>query len=110
MPAGSPRSNHPDLDAGRCPIPQDSSDAALLNFCLMARAPRQRVLALVSCFAILLAAGAYVWLKAVSAFRHPIIALRLIRSDAPSKIRVPVRGVRRTDLRNSWGVSRSGGR
>ena len=45
-----------------------------------------------------------------SAFRHPLVALRLIRSDAPATLPVPVRGVRRSDLRNSWDAPRSGGR
>ena len=42
--------------------------------------------------------------------RHPLIALRLIRSEPPSSIRIPVRGVRSSQLRNSWGAPRSGGR
>ncbi|HEX7832587.1 MAG TPA: M23 family metallopeptidase [Thermoanaerobaculia bacterium] len=42
--------------------------------------------------------------------RHPIVAMRLIRSAVPSTIRVPVRGVKPKDLRDTWGASRSGGR
>lgn len=42
--------------------------------------------------------------------RHPIVALRLIRGDAPATLPVPVRGVGRSALRNSWGAPRSGGR
>lgn len=52
----------------------------------------------------------YVQQKSGAVFRHPFVALQLIRSDAPSSLPIPVRGVRRSDLRNSWGAPRSGGR
>ncbi|HEX6085110.1 MAG TPA: M23 family metallopeptidase [Thermoanaerobaculia bacterium] len=42
--------------------------------------------------------------------RHPIAALLLIRAEAPQQLPVPVRGVRRSQLRNTWGAPRSGGR
>jgi len=42
--------------------------------------------------------------------RHPIAALQLIRTDAPRQLPVPVRGVRREQLVDTWGAARSGGR
>jgi len=44
------------------------------------------------------------------AFRHPVVALHLITSGAPSHLPVPVAGVRSTDVSNSWGSPRPGGR
>jgi peptidoglycan LD-endopeptidase LytH len=53
----------------------------------------------------------FAYLRRESAvFRHPWVALRLIKSEAPASLPVPVRGVRRSDLRNTWGAPRSGGR
>ena len=42
--------------------------------------------------------------------RHPVVAARLIASDAPSQLPVPVAGVRPRQLTNSWGFPRSEGR
>lgn len=42
--------------------------------------------------------------------RHPIAAAQLIASDCPARLPVPVRGVRSSDLRDTWGATRSGGR
>jgi len=71
---------------------------------------RKRRRAIVLSIALTLAAVAWVRTTGDPLLRHPIIALRLIRSDAPATLPVPVRGVRRSDLRNSWGAPRSGGR
>ena len=48
--------------------------------------------------------------KAGGAFAHPIVAARLLASDAPSRLPVPVRGVRPRQLIDSWDSPRSGGR
>ena len=42
--------------------------------------------------------------------RHPILLARLFVSPAPSAVRVPVMGMTRRQIRNSWGAPRSGGR
>lgn len=59
---------------------------------------------------LLLAAVVYVRAEAGAAFRHPLLALRLVTSEPSAVLPVPVRGVRPSDLRNSWGAPRSGGR
>ena len=41
---------------------------------------------------------------------HPIVAARLITSDAPAQLPVPVTGVGSRQLIDSWGSPRSGGR
>lgn len=43
-------------------------------------------------------------------FRHPIVAFRLIRSESPSHLPVPVEGVRPQQIANGWDSPRSGGR
>lgn len=43
-------------------------------------------------------------------FRHPVVAVRLIRTDAPPRLPVPVRGVAASRLVDTWGGIRSGGR
>ena len=46
----------------------------------------------------------------VPALRHPILSLQLITTDPPDVLPVPVRGVKRAQLVNTWGAPRSGGR
>jgi murein DD-endopeptidase MepM/ murein hydrolase activator NlpD len=70
---------------------------------------RKRLI-LLGVLAIVIAALAYVDTTAGPVFRHPLTALRLIRSSPPSNIRVPVQGVSPSQLRDSWGAPRSGGR
>lgn len=43
-------------------------------------------------------------------FEKPLFALRLVASDAPDRVHVPVAGVARSRLRDSWGAARSDGR
>jgi peptidoglycan LD-endopeptidase LytH len=71
---------------------------------------RSRLAAILAFLAIVVGATAYTVNEVGSLGRHPFVALRLIQADAPSTIRIPVRGVRSSDLRNSWGAPRSGGR
>lgn len=52
----------------------------------------------------------YVFEKVGPALNHPIHAFRLISSDPPAKLPVPVVGVTPRQLRNTWGAARSGGR
>ena len=42
--------------------------------------------------------------------RHPILFVRLMTSPTPSTVRIPVAGVTRRQVTNSWGFPRSGGR
>ncbi|HVE72140.1 MAG TPA: M23 family metallopeptidase [Thermoanaerobaculia bacterium] len=56
------------------------------------------------------AVATYIAANAGPAFRHPVVALRLITSDAPAALPVPVRGVKPAQLVNTWGAPRSGGR
>lgn len=60
----------------------------------------------------LLVAGVliYVGRKAGGAFAHPIVAARLMFSDAPAKLPVPVTGVAPRRLVDSWDSPRPGGR
>jgi len=48
--------------------------------------------------------------KAGGVYAHPILAMRLIASDAPSHLPVPVARVRPSQLRDSWDAPRPGGR
>lgn len=59
---------------------------------------------------LIVTAGIYVARKAGGVFAHPIVAARLLALDAPARLPVPVKGVRRAQLVNSWGYPRSGGR
>jgi murein DD-endopeptidase MepM/ murein hydrolase activator NlpD len=76
---------------------------------VMPRTTRNR-LAVVAVVAVMIVAAGYVRAKAGPAFQHPLIALHLIASDAPKSVLVPVRGIRRSDLRDTWRAPRSGGR
>jgi murein DD-endopeptidase MepM/ murein hydrolase activator NlpD len=69
---------------------------------------RWRILALPA--ATLVAALLFVLATGGPPLRHPVVALRLIRSEPPRELPVPIRGVHRSAIRNSWGVPRSGGR
>ncbi|MEO5588740.1 MAG: M23 family metallopeptidase [Gemmatimonadaceae bacterium] len=42
--------------------------------------------------------------------RHPLFVALLLTSPAPTVVQVPVQGVRRRQIPNSWGAPRSGGR
>jgi murein DD-endopeptidase MepM/ murein hydrolase activator NlpD len=42
--------------------------------------------------------------------QHPLTAWRLVRSDPPSRLPVPVTGVQPSQLRDTWHATRSGGR
>jgi murein DD-endopeptidase MepM/ murein hydrolase activator NlpD len=47
---------------------------------------------------------------AFPALRHPVLLMRLLTSRAPMLVEIPVEGVRRDQIRDSWGAPRSGGR
>ena len=60
-----------------------------------------------------LALGALLCVVMVTMFpvlRHPILLARLLGSSAPSVVRMPVMGVTKRQIANSWGFPRSGGR
>ncbi|MEO8193232.1 MAG: M23 family metallopeptidase [Gemmatimonadales bacterium] len=42
--------------------------------------------------------------------RHPVLFARLLTSPAPATVQIPVMGVRKKQIPNSWGSPRSGGR
>ena len=48
--------------------------------------------------------------KLGTAYRHPFVAMRLIAAPAPRVLPVPVDGVGRRQLRDTWNGPRSGGR
>lgn len=54
--------------------------------------------------------AAIVFAAGPSLLLRPIQAYRLIRSDAPRVLPVPVLGVRPSQLQNTWGAARSGRR
>ena len=58
---------------------------------------------------ILALSWAAVW-YAIPVMRHPVFFLRLLTSSAPAEVRVPVMNVRKSQIVNSWGSPRSGGR
>jgi murein DD-endopeptidase MepM/ murein hydrolase activator NlpD len=47
---------------------------------------------------------------AYPAMRHPLFLARLLTSRPPSTLDVPVDGVRKRDIPDTWGAPRSGGR
>jgi murein DD-endopeptidase MepM/ murein hydrolase activator NlpD len=47
---------------------------------------------------------------AFPALRHPVFLARLVTSRAPSDVAIPVAGVRKTQIADTWGAPRSGGR
>ncbi len=59
---------------------------------------------------VVAAASVFIVGKAGPAFRHPFVAMRLITADPPRTLPVPVHGIRRRALFDSWGFARSGGR
>ena len=69
---------------------------------------RLAVLVLLAC--LVGGVAAYIRAKVGPAFRHPILAVRLITSDGPTELPVPVRGIKRSQLVDSWDSPRSGGR
>ena len=44
------------------------------------------------------------------ALRHPVVLARLLTSRPPSELTIPVAGVPKRRISNSWGAPRSGGR
>lgn len=44
------------------------------------------------------------------ALQHPLVAWRLVRSEPPSRLPVPVAGVRPSQLRDTWNAPRGGSR
>ena len=44
------------------------------------------------------------------ALQHPVVAWRLVRSEPPVRLPVPVAGVSASQLRDTWNAPRSGGR
>ena len=56
------------------------------------------------------AAGAAIAPKIGPVYRHPILTLRLLRTPPPPILPVPVDGVRRSQLRDTWNGPRPGGR
>jgi murein DD-endopeptidase MepM/ murein hydrolase activator NlpD len=59
---------------------------------------------------VVIAAGAYIWSRSGPLFRHPFVALRLIRQPAAPRLPIPVDGVTPRQLQDTWGGPRSGGR
>jgi len=53
------------------------------------------------------------YLLAIAVFpvlRHPVFLFRLLTSEAPSNVMIPVAGVAKREIPDSWGAPRSGGR
>jgi murein DD-endopeptidase MepM/ murein hydrolase activator NlpD len=48
--------------------------------------------------------------RAEGALQHPLVAASLVTASVPSQLPVPVKGVRPSDLRDTWGAARSEGR
>lgn len=46
----------------------------------------------------------------VPTLRHPVVLIRLAAAESPRALPVPVVGVRPSDLADTWGAPRSGGR
>ena len=46
----------------------------------------------------------------IPVLRHPVEFIRLMTSSPPSVVRIPVMGVMKREIPNSWGNPRSGGR
>ncbi len=56
---------------------------------------------------------ALVYLLIITVFpvlRHPVFLVRLFTSSAPSQVTIPVAGVRKRQISDTWGAARSGGR
>src|SRR5438045_7622462 len=66
--------------------------------------------AMIACGLMVAGGAVFVWIQGGPAFRHPFVALALVRATAPSELPVPVTGVRPQQLTDSWGSPRSGGR
>lgn len=47
---------------------------------------------------------------AFPALRHPVFLARLVTSRTPSEVAIPVAGVRKSQIADTWGAARSGGR
>lgn len=71
---------------------------------------KQRWTAAFGVFAVAAVVTLYVFEKAGPALNHPIHVFRLLSSDPPARLPVPVVGVTPRQLRNTWGAARSGGR
>jgi peptidoglycan LD-endopeptidase LytH len=59
---------------------------------------------------LIVTAGVYVARRAGGVFAHPIVAVRLLAAGEPAGLQIPVEGVRHTQLVDSWGYPRPGGR
>lgn len=46
----------------------------------------------------------------IPVLRHPVFFVQLLTSKAPDSVRIPVMGVMKREIPNSWGNPRSGGR
>jgi murein DD-endopeptidase MepM/ murein hydrolase activator NlpD len=46
----------------------------------------------------------------IPVLRHPVFFVQLLTSKAPDSVRMPVMGVMKREIPNSWGNPRSGGR
>ena len=73
---------------------------------------RRRTRRLRSCLTLLTLAVLLCILIAVMfpVLRHPVLLARLFTSPAPAAVRIPVMGVTKREIPNSWGFPRSGGR
>lgn len=60
----------------------------------------------IALIAIFCLAGAAVF----PVLRHPVLLARLLTSPSPSIVDIPVEGVRKSQVRDSWGAARSEGR
>jgi murein DD-endopeptidase MepM/ murein hydrolase activator NlpD len=74
--------------------------------------PRRKRRQLRSCISALVFVALLCVLVAllVPVLRHPIQLVRILTSHAPSEVRIPVMGVTKHEILNSWGYPRSGGR
>jgi murein DD-endopeptidase MepM/ murein hydrolase activator NlpD len=65
---------------------------------------RRPVAALLAALLIAALVWGYPWLA------HPLLLLRLLRAVPPARLPVPVEGVARGELADTWGAPRTGGR
>jgi murein DD-endopeptidase MepM/ murein hydrolase activator NlpD len=70
----------------------------------------RRSIVVVVVAALLSTAGLLLLPRIGGVARHPLVALRLVAMERDGSLDVPVVGVRKRDLRDSWNGPRSGGR
>ena len=70
---------------------------------------RGRLRGCLTALAIVALSCAAIW-AAFPVLRHPVIFARLLTSPPPSVLWIPVMNVTKTQIANSWGAPRSGGR